>query len=89
MHETSGKLAAAVRAYYDDVLGNGKVTAEQLALLWDYVDHHIHAPCWDATVAGSFEAELKSLRERAEKRGDLEALRDYIGEALELALDPL
>lgn len=87
--EKSGVLAAAVTAYFGFVLQErSEPSAEQMALLWDYVNHHINAPCWATSCAGSFDEELLALRNLAAARGGVPELQEYLRQAMDIAIDP-
>jgi hypothetical protein len=87
--EASGVLAAAVGAYFKHIVEKTpEPNAEQLDLLWQYVRHHIHAPCWEMTCRGAYEKELADLKARATARGGVLALRAYVAAAIDIALDP-
>lgn len=87
--EVSGELSAAVHQYLEHVgFKQPAPTAQQVALLWEYAEHHIGAPCWDVTCRGDLTAELAALREIVARRGGLAELRAYVLVAREIALDP-
>lgn len=88
--EVSGVLPAAVTKYLNHVaFGAARPDAAELELLWDYIAHHINAPCWDETCAGCYDSELKELRALAAKRGGILELHAYEAKAMDIALDPL
>lgn len=82
--EASGVLAAAVEAYLAHCVDHApEPTPEQFALLKDYCDYWVHAPCW-RSVGGLEElrSSIKSVLTVAEMRA---WLRDALGEGI----DPL
>jgi hypothetical protein len=84
--EVTGELPRAVRAYLDHVVDGEPITDKQLALLRDYLDHWVCAPCWDSPV---LEAELRHLRGSIRHLTSVAEIGDWIHQALEIGMDPL
>jgi hypothetical protein len=82
-NEQSGELKRAVGAY----LCKTDMTARQLAVMREYLDYYISAPCWDDP--SGFDVELRSLRSKVKILSCRIAIERWIKEALEIALDPL
>jgi len=90
--EATGTLTAAVRAYYDECLEEGKMTPEQLVYVRAYLVHHINAPVWlEKNPYADLEVALKigELRHRAPLLQSAADISAYVHDAMELALDPL
>lgn len=88
--ETTGVLPGAVWAFINHCADNRAPapTPEQLALVIDYIRHHINAPCWDFPDH-VYAEELAALRRRARTLATLSDVRAFISSALEIGLDPL
>jgi hypothetical protein len=83
--EESGALRLAFDAYLDHCLDKQQPapTAEQFALLRDYCDYWIHAPCWRSL------GQLDELRDSIKHVLTVAELRDWLWKALEEGIDPL
>lgn len=90
-NDQTGKMRAAVGAYYDTILNKGAINSDQLKLLTDYLEYFIHAPCWENNLKESEDmmADLYQLRERSKTLASVESIRRWIEESMELGLDPL
>ena len=84
--EVTGELPAAIGAYLDHAVDGKPITAAQIELMRDYLEHWINAPCWDSPV---FEVELKHLREAVRTLRKPEDIHVWIHEALDIGMDPL
>lgn len=84
-NEESGRLPAAVNAYLDHCLdrSNPGPTPEQLALLIDYCDYWVHAPCWRVYD------EISQLRQSIKRVCTLDELREWMHRAMTEGIDPL
>lgn len=86
--EETGVLRAAIMAYYDQVLGKGEMTVEQLLFLRAYLVHVINAPCW---LEKNPHADLKialnigDLRRRAAKMTTVKEVTAFLDSAWETA----
>jgi hypothetical protein len=88
MDEMSGVLRGAVRAFLDSRVmpGNPAVDVDQVAALREYLVHFINAPCFDDT---GFGAELAKLREDVGGLGSADEIARWIGECMQIGIDPL
>ena len=83
--DVTGKLPTAVYAFYDN-----KADDEHINLIIQYIQHHIHAPCWyeynpyyeDALYILELRKNSMQLRTSAD-------IKAYLIEAMDNALDPL
>ena len=90
--DQSGRLPAAVRAYISSrVEGGTALASSELALVRDYCDHYINAPCWTATVADDEEAaeRLSAARSNITAVTTADELSAWIRQVLALGMDPL
>lgn len=86
--EQSGELVGAMATfiYYAAGWYPTPPTADQLALVRDYLHYFIHAPCWATT---GIEAEMAQLRATVAHLDSVAAINDWLYDALALDLDPL
>lgn len=77
--EQSGILTAAIEAY----INGAPMTDEQLALLIEFLDYYIHAPCWQ-----DWQGELAKLRSMIKQIKTKEGIENWLWIALDLGLDP-
>jgi hypothetical protein len=82
--ETSGVLAEAVHAYLTD----RALTPNQIRYLRLYCVQWIGSPVWDANPSGA-SAELAALRESAKEIHSIQQLDRWIGDAVDIGMDPL
>jgi len=93
--DQSGQVSGAIWAYIchcADPKNDPEPTQQQLRITAEYCRYYINAPCWDST--GGFTEELAQLRRRideimAAETVGLTALRRWIHDCLEIAIDPL
>ena len=78
MHETSGVLAPAVRAY----LAGDDLSAEQVGALRAYLRQWIAAPVWRGDAIQALRARIGGLYSRA-------SFTRWFADALEAGIDPL
>lgn len=84
--EQSGELRAAVTRYFEFATGaTGEPTDNQVALLRDYLEHFINAPCWEPTP---FKEELAALRKSVKEISTAQQIREWNDQAMKIALDP-
>jgi hypothetical protein len=88
MHETSGKLAEAVRTYLEH---RADMTLLMLNYLRAYCMQWIDSPAWDANPHISAEdvRELADLRLDARAIFTLDALDTWLARAIAIGADPL
>ncbi len=84
----SGALPAAVKAFLDNQTVGGEISAEQITLVREYIDHYVNAPCWTAWESGPFH-ELNLLRDRVDGLLTPDAIHQWLMDALEIGMDPL
>lgn len=85
--EVSGQLAAAINALLDHKVDGAPAPNEaQLSLIQQYLDHYIHAPCWEGTP---LDDELAELRRQAPAIKTVIDIDAFISKALAIGLDPL
>lgn len=96
--DQSGVLPAAVMAYVGYRIGEDpEPTAEQLALVIDYLIHYICAPCWNQSAQASLDAgddslaaELIQLLDIVEDRvTTCDQIDAWIKRCLAIGIDPL
>lgn len=84
MDEQSGKLRAAVRDYFSWVIGEAdEPKTGTTELLRQYLEHFVNAPCWRGHAA-----ELARLRAKVKGIKTCGDIRGWLGEALNIGLDP-
>jgi hypothetical protein len=89
MHATDDELHAAVKAYFDHKAdGAAPPSAAQIALLADYLDHHIHAPCWIRENAEDFAKIVQEAREQVKNIKTVADIDRHINLCLDAAIDP-
>lgn len=87
-NEPSGLLAAAVMAMHAhgaDPKQPGP-SAEQLGMIARYAQYYINAPCWER--AKVFATELAQLRAQAKAMKTLADVQAWIGQCLNIGVDP-
>lgn len=87
--DVTGTTQQAIMAYLEQ-----NATAEQIALVIAYVQHHIHAPCWLESSPYSHVDEemataIRALRARSLTLVSATDVNQYIRAAMEIGLDPL
>lgn len=88
-NEPSGLLAAAVMAMHAhgaDPKQPGP-SAEQLGMIARYAQYYINAPCWDI-ASEVFATELAQLRAQAKAMKTLADVQAWIGQCLNIGVDP-
>lgn len=80
--EQSGRLVAAVTAYFERKLTNEQ-TNEQIALVADYCRYYASAPCWEDPQGA-----IAALAERAPLLKSMTDIDDWLEAALHEAIDP-
>jgi len=87
MHETSGRLESAVKAYFDP---RAKLSQKQLEYLKAYIVHWADAPCYKANPFAEIEdmAALHALIDAGRAISSREDIDNWIDQALELGIDP-
>lgn len=85
--ETSGQLSAAIFRYLSFVTKKASTppTEEQIWLIRCYLEHFIMAPCWVDYGDNS----VSELRKAVNDINSVEAIKDWLRKALEIALDPI
>lgn len=84
--EVSGKLPAAVYAYLDNRIDGTPLSDEHLAMVREYIEHHINAPCWEQD---EFREELAALRKAATELKTPDDVGAWIRQGMDIGLDPL
>jgi len=86
--EQTGVLPAAIWAYIEHGADKTKPepNADQLALIIDYAQYFIKAPCWDMSEV--FATELSKLREQATKLQSVADIHAWIFDCMEIGIDP-
>lgn len=90
--ETSGVLTAAVQAYYGELLGEAKMSDEQLLYVRAHLVHYINAPCWlerHPSADLNYALLIEALRKRAVKLSTVPEIAHYLNELSELGMNPL
>ena len=92
--DVTGQLPAAVTAYLNNRIDGKPITDGQVALVCEYMVHHINAPCWLANTideeADAMQLEaITELRREAAAAKTVEDIAAYIHHALDWGLDPL
>lgn len=96
--DVTGVLPAAVMAFLnrDTVVMSGKVigrsvcTPEQVELVRDYCEYYINAPCWELGPEGeAYHSDFMTLRNRVRTLTTGKEIDAWLGDALDLGIDPL
>lgn len=80
--DQTGRLPNAVRTFFQQPRS---VTRQQMVVLTDYCSYYINAPGWYTT---GMENAFAALRREIAGIEEVNHLRDWLGRALELGIDP-
>ena len=83
--DVSGVMPAAMLAYFDH-----GASPEQFALVREYGEYYINAPCWDWNphLTEEGKAELTQVREQIRTVKTEQELSDWMDACLDLGIDP-
>jgi hypothetical protein len=87
MHETGGKLAAAIKRYLHDEA----LSVDDILLIRAYLSQWVDSPAWDANPSIDYEGRLAlaSMRQSARSLHNRAKIAEWLERADEMGMDPL
>lgn len=83
------KLSTAIQSYFDHKsFGDAAPSQEQIEILTDYLDHHIHAPCWLQDEENEFAPSVKKLRETVKNIKTVADIDAHVLACMDCCIDP-